>query len=397
MKLALIREEKKPADTRVAFSPEQCVWLMNKYPGLKMVVQPSAIRCYRDEEYAAEGIELNENISDADVLMGIKEIPKEKLIAGKKYLFFSHTIKKQPHNQLLLKEIISKKIELMDYECLVWENGERILGFGHFAGIVGMHNSFLTYGRRYNVFNLKPAHACADFHEMLEQYKSIKIPPMKIAVTGTGRVARGVFDLLEKLNIRMVSVQNYLTKNFDEPVYVVLNTSQLYERKDGKPFSREECHKHPEQYESAFFPFAKVTNLFINAIYWQPGAPVFFTKAEMRSPDFRIKVIGDITCDVDGSVPSTIRDTTIENPVFGYNPATEKEDTPFQPQVIDVMAVSNLPNELPREASHEFGDKLIEHVMEELIEPKSNIIVRATIARDGKLMPRFEYLSDYVK
>ncbi|HAP02392.1 MAG TPA: alanine dehydrogenase [Bacteroidetes bacterium] len=396
MILALIREEKKPVDTRVAFSPEQCVWLMNKYPELKIIVQPSPIRCFSDYEYDAEGIEIREDVSEADVLVGIKEVPKEKLIEGKKYLFFSHTIKKQPHNQAMMKEIIRKKIELIDYECLVWENGERILGFGHFAGIVGTHNSFLTYGKRYKLFDLKPAHQCKDFQEMLEQYKRIKIPAIKICVTGTGRVARGVFDLLEKLNIRMVSVQNYLTKNFDEPVYVVLNTSQLYEKKDGKKFNREEFHLHPELYESAFLPFAKVTNLFLNAIYWHPSAPPFFTKADMRSPDFRIKVIGDITCDVDGSVAATIRDTSIDNPVFGYNPATEKEEAPYQPQVIDVMAVSNLPNELPREASHEFGDKLIEYVVEELVENSSNIIERATIARGGKLLPRFEYLSDYI-
>ena len=395
MKIALIREGKIPVDTRVAFSPEQCVWLMNKYPELQIVIQPSPFRCFKDEEYSNEGIQIQEDVSEADILMGIKEVPKEQLIPDKKYLFFSHTIKKQPHNQELLKTILKKKIQLIDYECLVWENGERILGFGFFAGIVGAHNGFLTYGNRYKLFNLKPAFKCADYNEMLEQYKHIKMPPIKIAVTGTGRVARGVFEILEKLNIRIVSVQNYLTKTFDEPVFVVLNTSQLYERKDGKTFNREDFHLNPEQYESAFLPFAKVTNLFINAIYWSPKAPQFFTKADMRSPDFKIKVIADITCDVNGSVPSTIRDTSIENPIFGYNPNTEREEIPYQPQGIDIMAVSNLPNELPREASSEFGDKLIEYVMEELIEQESNIIERATIAKNGRLTSKFEYLQDY--
>ncbi len=397
MKIALIREEKVPADKRVAFSPEQCVWLLNKYPELQIVVQPSSLRCFKDEEYTKEGIILQEDVSDADVLIGIKEVPKEQLIAGKKYVFFSHTIKKQSHNQELLKTILTKNIQLIDYECLVWENGERILGFGFFAGIVGMHNGFLTYGNRYKNFDLKPAHQCNDYVEMLEQYKNIKIPPIKIAVTGTGRVARGVFEILEKLNIRIVSIQNYLTKTFDEPVFVVLNTSQLYERKDGKPFNREDFHLHPDQYESAFVPFTKVTNLFINAIFWSPKAPRFFTKADMRTPDFKIKVIADITCDINGSVPSTIRDTSIDNPVFGYNPNTEVEEAPYQPQGIDVMAVSNLPNELPRESSIEFGDKLIEYVIEELIGSESNIIERATITKNGQLTKRFEYLSDYIK
>src|SRR6185436_11120587 len=268
--------------------------------------------------------------------------------------------------------------------------------FGHYAGIVGAHNAFLTYGKRYKLFDLKPAHECKDYHELLEQYKNIKLPAIKIAVTGTGRAARGVFELLEKLNIRMVSIQNYLTKTFDEPVYVVLNTAQLYERKSGRPFEREDFHKHSENYESAFLPFAKVTKLFINAIYWDPNTAPFFTKEDMRSPDFKIKVIADITCDVNGSVPSTIRDTSIDKPVYGYNPITEKEEAPYQPQVIDVMAVSNLPNELPRESSVEFGDKMIEYVMEELLKEKSDIIDRGTIAKDGKLTTKFSYLSDYI-
>lgn len=393
---ALIREEKKPADKRVAFTPQQCVWLMNKYPNLEIIVQPSSIRCYSDEEYRAENIRVQEDISEAQYYIGIKEVPYDKLVNDKKYLFFSHTIKKQPHNRRMLQEILRRNITLIDYECLTWETGERILGFGHFAGVVGAHNGFLTWGKRYKQFNLKPAWQCKDYGDLIEQYKDIKLPPIKIAVTGTGRVARGVFELLEKLNIRMVSVQNYLTQAYEEPVYVVLNTSQLYERKDGKPFRRDDFHKRPEQYQSAFLPFTKVTDLFINAIYWDPKAPVFFTKEDMRSREFRIKVIADITCDVNGSVPATIRDTTIDNPVFGYNPFTEKEEEPYQPQVIDVMAVSNLPNELPREASAEFGEKLIEYVMDELMEEHSDVIERATIAEEGALMPRYKYLEDYV-
>ena len=392
---ALLREEKSPPDNRVAFSPQQCLWLMNKHSELQIIVQPSSHRCYSDKEYASEGITVQEDVSGADWLIGIKEVPPSKLIANKRYMFFSHTIKKQPHNQKLLQTVIEKNCALVDYECLVCETGERVLGFGHFAGVVGMHNGFKTYGNRYKIFDLKPAHQCRDYKELLEQYIGVNLPPIKIAVTGTGRVARGVFEVLEKLNVRMVSVQNFLTQTYNEPVYVVLNTSQLYERKDGKPFNRHDFHHHPEQYISAFAPFTKVTDLFVNAIYWDPRAPIFFTKDEMRSREFRIKVIADVTCDVNGSVPATIRDTTIQEPVFGYNPFTEKEDEPYQPQVIDVMAVSNLPNELPREASTEFGEKLIEYVVDEMLTPETDLIERATIAQNGKLMPKFDYLADY--
>ncbi|GDX48800.1 alanine dehydrogenase [Bacteroidota bacterium] len=394
--IALIREEKKPADNRVAFTPQQCVWLMNKYSNLDILVQSSPYRCFSDSEYASENIQVVEDVSNADLLIGIKEVPYEHLIANKKYLFFSHTIKKQSHNRKMLQEIIDKHITLIDYECLVWETGDRILGFGHYAGVVGAHNGFLTWGKRYRKYDLKPAWQCKNYGELLAQYNNIQLPPIKIAVTGTGRVARGAFELLERLNIRMVSVQNFLTQTYDEPVYVVLNTSQLYERKDGKPFRRDDFHKRPEQYQSAFLPFTCVTDIFMNAIFWDPKAPLFFTKDDMRSRDFRIKVIADITCDVNGSVPATIRDTTIQHPVFGYNPFTEKEDEPYQPQVIDIMAVSNLPNELPREASEEFGDKLTEFVIDELLDSASDVIDRATIAEDGALMHRFKYLEDYL-
>lgn len=394
--IALIREEKIPVDTRVAFSPVQCQWLMNKYPELKIIVQPCGIRCFKDDEYRHEDVLVQEDISGADLLIGVKEVPKDKLLPGKRYLFFSHTIKKQPQNRGLLQSVLKKNIELIDFECLVWENGERILGFGHFAGVVGAHNAFITYGKRYKLFDLKPAYTCKEYDDLIEAYKEISLPPVKIAVTGTGRVAKGAYELLEKLNMRMVSIQNYLTKDFNEPVYVVLNTAQLYESKNGKPFNRNEFHQHPENYTSAFLPFTRVTNIFINAIFWDPHAPVFFTKADMQRPDFKIKVIADVTCDVNGSVPATIRDTTIENPVFGYNPVTGKEEVPYQPQVIDVMAVSNLPNELPREASSEFGDKLIEYVVEELLLEHSEIIERATIARNGQLTARFQHLHDYV-
>ncbi|NWF71388.1 MAG: alanine dehydrogenase [Chloroflexi bacterium] len=396
LRLALIREEKKPIETRVAFSPVQCQWLMNKYPGLDIVVQSSEHRCFSDEDYSREEIEVREDVSDADLLIGIKEVPKDKLLADKKYIFFSHTIKRQAHNKAMLQEILRKKVTLYDYECLVWENGERILGFGHFAGVVGAHNGFLAYGKRTGIYHLKRGFQCINYQELVEEYRSVKLPPMKIAVTGTGRVAKGVYELLEKLNLRMTSVQNFLTKEFDEPVYAVLNTSQLYERKDGKPFIREHFHQHPEEYESAFFPFVRVTDLFINAIYWNPLAPVFFTREDMRKNEFRIKVIADITCDVNGSVPSTIRESSIADPVYGYNPKTEREEAPYQPHVIDVMAVSNLPNELPRESSEEFGDKLIEYVVEELLQPGSEIMDRACIARGGSLTPRFSYLNDFV-
>jgi alanine dehydrogenase len=394
--IGLLREEKYIPETRVAFSPLLCQWLMNKYPGLTILVQPSAIRCFSDEEYLKEGIRVTEDLAAADLLVGIKEIPAEKLLPGRKYIFFSHTIKKQSQNRSMLQAVLEKKISLLDYECLVWENGERILGFGHFAGVVGMHNGFYAWGKRSRRFDLKRAFDCSDYHELVEQYKSITLPPIRIAVTGTGRVAKGVYELLEKLNLRMVTVNEFLHEKFDEPVYVVLSTATLYHRLDGKVFERDYFHHHPEAHATTFGDFLSKTDLLVNAIFWNTKAPSFFSLEDLVKKDFSIQVIADITCDIGGSIPCTIRDSTIENPIYGFDRQSRNEVPPFQPGGVDVMAVANLPNELPRESSEEFGDKLIEYVMEELMQPHSAILERATLVKEGRLTPAFTHLQNWV-
>ncbi len=396
IKIGVLREEKTPPDMRVPLTPLICSELLRKYQNLEIVVQPSKIRCYTDEEYTSFGIPLKEDLSDCDVLMGVKEVPPDKLIPGKKYFFFSHTIKKQSHNQKLMHTLIEKKIEMIDYETLTDKNNNRIIGFGRYAGVVGAYNGILGYGLKYDLFRLKPAHLCRDRAEMEEELKRAKLPNIKIALTGGGRVANGVIETLSVLRIRKITPEEFLMASYREPVYCQLNPRDYVERKNDHNFDLQDFFKHPEHFVSKFKPFTKVTDLYMSAHYWDPRAPRMFEVADLKEPDFRISVIADITCDINGSVPTTIRASSISQPFYGYNVVTEKEDLPFNKDTICIMAVDNLPCELPRDASDDFGKDLTERALPYLLgNDVDKIIERATICKDGKLMPQFEYLADY--
>jgi len=396
--VGIIREEKKPEDKRVALLPEHCQELINRFPGVGIRVQPSPHRCVPDAAYADAGFELNEDLTSCDILLGIKEVPIDSLIPDKTYLFFSHTIKKQAHNRKLLRSILEKKIRLIDYETLVWDNGSRVLGFGRFAGIVGAHNGLLTYGRKTGLFSLKPAWKCKDYAELTEQYQKIQLPPVKIALCGDGRVAHGSLELIKALGIREVTPQEFLEETYQVPVYVHLVPEDFYAHKDGDVWDKADFYHNPENYISTFRPYTRVCDIMINAIFWNERIPRFFSKNDMKARDFRIKVIADISCDINGSIPATLKDTTIEDPVYGYNPLTEDIDTPYQQNTIDIMAVSNLPCELPWDASHGFGEQLLRHVMGPLLaKADDQMIEGATIAKNGSLCPKYSYLHDYVE
>ena len=396
IKIGVLREEKSPPDKRVPLTPLICFELKKKFPDLKIVVQPSPIRCYTDEEYSYFGIELQENLSDCDVLMGVKEVPLDKLLPGKKYFFFSHTIKKQAHNQKLMKALIEKKVELIDYETLTDKRHNRLIGFGRYAGIVGAYNGILGYGLKYDLFRIKPAHLCRDRAEMEEELKRVKLPNIKIVLTGGGRVGNGAIETLSALHIRRVTPEEFLMSNFREPVYCQLNPRDYVERPGDHNFDLNDFFTHPEHFVSKFPAYTKHADIFISTHYWDPRGPKMFTKKDMRSPDFRISVIADITCDINGSVPSTIRPGTIAQPFYGYNIHTELEDLPFVKDAVCVMAVDNLPCELPRNASDDFAKDLTERVLPYLLgEDKDKVIRRATICKQGKLTHYYEYLGDY--
>ncbi|MFN5921116.1 MAG: NAD(P)-dependent oxidoreductase [Bacteroidota bacterium] len=395
--VALLREEKQPPDLRTPLTPAQCVLVQQRFPGVKVSVQSSPYRCFTDEQYRNAGVEVVDNIEHADILLGVKEVPFNLLVPNKTYLFFSHTIKKQPHNRKMLREILKRKITLIDYETLVWEAGNRIIGFGRYAGIVGAHYAFVMWGLRNKSYILKQAAKCADMADMYRQYEALTLPPMKIVLCGDGRVAHGAMEFLKKLKIHHVSQEEFLANEYDHPVYVQLRSEDYYERKDGREWDKSDFYKHPQNYRSCFAPYYRVADVMINAVFWHSGIEPFFTSDEMKSTDFRIRVISDITCDVPGPLPSTLRSSTIDNPFYGYNPLLEKEVSPFTPDVIDIQAVGNLPCELPVDASIEFGEQLIRNVLPYLlIEDTEHIIAQATIARDGALAGKYTYLKDYV-
>lgn len=395
--IGIIREGKIPTDFRTPLTPKQCVELKQNFPDTKIIIQPSPLRCFSNESYSELGIEVNEDMSSCDILLGVKEVPTAELIAYKTYLFFSHTIKKQAHNRNLLRHILENNITLIDYETLIWDAGNRIIGFGRFAGLVGTHYAFMMWGKKYGFYTLKPANECVDINEMINQYKGLQLSPMKIVLCGDGRVAHGCLELLRKLKIHQVSQEEFIENDYNEPVYVHLRSEDYYKRKDGKAWDKSDFYKHPEDYISSFEQYYQRADIMLNGIFWKQGIPLFFTPQDMKSSNFRIKIISDITCDIPGPIPSTIRSTSIENPFYGYNAFLEKEVEAFLPNSIDVQAVGNLPCELPVDASKEFGEQLIRHVLPYLLEgDNENIIKNATIASNGKLTKKFEYLSDYI-
>jgi hypothetical protein len=396
IKIGVLREEKNTPDKRVPLTPLICAELVRNYPHVEIYVQPSKIRCYEDIEYTAFGVPLKEDLWDCDILMGVKEVPKELLMANKKYFFFSHTIKKQPHNKNLIKALLEKQIQMIDYETLTDKNNNRIIGFGRYAGIVGAYNAILGYGKKYDLFQLKPANLCRDRAEMETELKRAKLPNIKIALTGGGRVANGAIETLSSLHLRKITPEEFLMGSFREPVYCQLNPKDYVEREGDHNFDLHDFFQHPEHFKSIFKPFTKQSDIYISAHYWDPRAPKMFEVDDTKEKDFRVSVIADITCDMDGSVPTTMRASSIDAPFYGFNIKTGKEDLPFNKDTICIMAVDNLPCELPRDASDDFAKDLMERALPCVIgEDKDSIIERATICKNGKLTKPFEYLSDY--
>lgn len=399
MKIGLIKEGKIPIDRRVALTPSQAQTAKLQFPDIEIVAQSSDIRCFSDDDYRNAGIEVVDHLDDCDFILGVKEVPIPNLLAEKTYFFFSHTIKKQPYNRNLLQEIIKKRIRLIDYETLTDETGKRIIAFGRWAGIVGAYNGIWTYGKRYNLFHLRRANECFDLKDLKTEFNKVELPPIKIAITGGGRVAKGAIEVLLGMKIRQVTPADYLNEKFDYPVFTQLNTRDYNRRKDGGDFSRKEFYQAAENYEGDFIKYARKTDILIASAFWEPKSPVLFSVKDMIRDDFRIKIIADITCDIEGSIPSTKMATTIEDPIYDYNPSDDEVEKPLTDEGnVTVMAVDNLPCELPRDASESFGNELLNNVLPNLLgKDETKIIDRATITQNGTLTDRYQYLQDYLE
>lgn len=393
--IGIIKEEKNPADNRVALTPAQCKWIQQNFPDCRITVQRSDTRCFGNREYSLAGISLAETVEDCQVLLGIKEVPPARILPNKTYLFFSHTCKKQPHNQKLLQTVLQNRCTLIDYECLRHEDGQRIIGFGFFAGIVGAHNGMWAYGKRTGAFDLQRVYKQKDFKTLIHTYFGLRLPNVKIAVTGSGRVAHGVLEVMNLMGVIEVEKEDFVSREFSYPVYVHLKGADLYARKDGQPYNREHFHHFPETHVSLFGNYTAHADILMNGVYWDKDVPRLFAKETIQQPGFRIRTIADITDDANGSVPINAGDQTIADPVYGIDKTSFAKTAPFVEGSIDVMAVGNLPNELPRDASKYFGEQLIKYVLPELLQGQSEIIKRATIAAHGKLTEAYNYLCGY--
>lgn len=398
MKIGLIREYKVPTDKRVPFSPKQLAHLHMYYENrIEFKVAPSPDRCFSDEEYLGKGIEVSDDLTDCDILMGVKEVPIPELIPNKTYFFFSHTIKKQPYNRSLLQEVLHRKIRLIDYEALKDSTGQRVVAFGRWAGLVGAYNGLWTYGKKSGLYTLKRAHECHDLLELMEELKNVELPPIKIVITGDGKVAKGALEIMEAVGIRRVSTDDFLHAYYEEPVFTQLAAADYNQRKTDGGFDLQEFYDIPQKYEGCFTPYTEVSDVLIAAAYWDPLAPVLFKASEISNPDFNISVIADITCDIEGSIPTTIRPTTIADPVYDIDREHFEELPAFGKQnSISVMAIDNLPCELPRDASEDFGKQLIEQVIPEFFFSGSTVIRQGTVTENGELTTLFAYLADYV-
>jgi alanine dehydrogenase len=398
MKFGIIKERKNPPDRRVVFSPGKLKEFKKQFTEAQLLVESSDIRVFKDEQYIDAGLEISENMSSCDVLFGVKEVPVGALIPNKKYFFFSHTVKKQPYNRDLLNAVLEKNITLYDHETIIKKNGTRLIGFGRYAGIVGAYNGFRAIGLKNESFNLPKAVTLDSRQELIAALNAIELPNLKIFLTGNGKVAYGAKEMLDAMHIKKVGVAEYISQTFEEPVYCLADVLDYNKRKEGMNTNNKHFYTHPEAYVSDFMRFAKVTDFFIAGHYYGNGAPYLYTRENARSADFNIKFVADISCDVDGPVASTLRASTIADPIYGYNPITESEVDFKDKDAIVVMAVDNLPCELPKDASEGFGEMFLENVIPAFFNgDKDGVLKRAKMTENGKLTERFSYLQTYIE
>ena len=398
MKFGIIKERKNPPDRRVVFSPSELLEVKKQFPNAEIKVESSDVRVFPDSEYTEKGFVVSDDLTDCDVLIGVKEVPVEALLSNKKYFFFSHTIKKQAYNRKLLKACIDKNIELYDHETVVNENNTRLIGFGRYAGIVGTYNGIRAFGLKYEIFNLPKAEKLTNREALITQLKKPFLPPIKIVLSGKGKVAMGAKEMLDGMKVKEVSVEDYLSTTYTYPVYTMIDVKDYNIHKDGATFDKKDFYDNQQNYNSNFERFTEVSDIFIAGHFYGNGAPVILSKEMLASPKCKIKVVADISCDIDGPIACTLRASTIADPSYGYLPSEHKEVDMFHPSAIVVMAVDNLPCELPKDASEGFGEMFLEHVIPSFFNNDANgVLARAKITENGKLTPRFTYLQTYLE
>ena len=396
MKFGIIKERKTPPDRRVVFSPQALVALKNQFPQAEIKVESSNIRVFSDEEYQLAGFEVSTDLSDCDVLFGVKEVPVDALISNKKYFFFSHTIKKQPYNRKLMQAVLAKNIDLYDHETIVDSQYKRLIGFGRYAGIVGAYNGLRGFGLKYELFNIPKAETLSGKDALITKLKRQILPPIKIVLTGKGKVAMGSKEILDGMKIKEVSATDFLTKIYSEPVFTQIDVLDYNKRLDGTASSKADFYANPSDYISDFERFSKVADVFMAGHFYGNDAPAILTREMLQASDNNIRVVADISCDVDGPIACTLRASTIADPFFGYLPSEHQEVPYMHPGAIVVMSVDNLPCELPNDASVGFGETFLTHVIPAFFNnDQDQLLARAQLTSQGKLTPRFAYLQEY--
>lgn len=397
MKFGIIKERKNPPDRRVVFAPDALAKLKQLHPDAYVSVESSDIRIFSDLQYKSMGINVADDVSDCDILFGVKEVPVDDLIPNKSYFFFSHTIKKQPYNRKLLQAVLEKNITLYDHETIVDEHNRRLIGFGKYAGMVGVYNGIRAFGIKFELFKLPKAETLSGKDALIMHLKRITLPPLKFVITGTGKVGSGAQEILKAIKVKEITIDNYLTKNYTQSVYVQLDALEYNKRIDGQILDFVDFTEHPEAYTSDFEKFTKVSDIYIAGHFYGNNAPMILTQDMLNAKDCKIRVVADVSCDINGPIASTLRSSTIAEPLYGYLPSENKEVDIFHPAAIVVMAVDNLPCEIPKDASEGFGEQFMEHVIPAFFNgDKDGILERAKITQNGKLTERFSYLQDYV-
>ena len=399
--IGIVRESRND-ENRTPLVPEHIKKYKESNPNINFIIQPSNSRCFSDEEYELCGAKINENLNECSIIFGVKEIDPNILINNRTYLFFSHTFKinKQQkniekHKKDLLLSILNKKITLIDYENIRGKNGTRCLGFGRFAGIVGCYNTLNLLLKVLGKQSLASAYKINDYERLVLNLKNLYFPKTKILVTGDGRVAKGVIELLNQTNIKAVSKKDFLEKKFDQPIFCNLETKDYVTNNSSTNFNLEHFINNPQDYSSSALQYLKETNILISAHYWDPSSPKIFENEDLKVLQ-NLKIVGDITCDINGSVPTTIRSTTIEKPNYWIERNTLKEIDENN-DGIAVMAVDNLPSELPRDSSTEFSEGIIKEVLPFLLKEDDGRILNGTITTDGSFLEKYNYLNDYIR
>ncbi len=431
--IGIRRETKDDLERRAPISPDQVKELVEKN-NLKVIVQPASQRKYTDEQYRNAGAILQEDLSECNIIFGVKEVPIPDLIPNKPFVFFSHTIKGQQYNMPLLKSILDQNITLIDYEPVTNEQGKRIIFFGRFAGIAGMIDSLWILGQRlkYEGYNtpferIKQAVEYETLEEAENEISAVgkeiaenglpdELTPLITGFTGRGNVSKGaqkIYELLpvEKISpgelIDLVESGNYSNRKVYSCEFY---SPDLYCRKDGAEFNREDFYKHPDLYKSQFEKYIPYLTVLINGIYWEPEfdrlvTKQFITESYKQNKKLSLKVIGDITCDIAGSIELTQKATRYDNPCYVFNPEDQKIYDGWEGSGPVILAVDKLPTEIPREATTSFGAALLPFVpklagtdfskeFDELDLPEE--FRGAVIAHRGKLTPKYEYLYEHI-